>query len=207
MGPYGPLGLTTPRARGPLPPPSRLQGGGPRHPQGRQGAFEERHPGGRSGPLPGTQGPLPQKRARARGEYLVPLGRAEVVRPGRDLTLISYSLTLHKALEAAEVLARGGVEAEVVDLKTLYPLDWETLLASVENTGRAVVAHEAWRFLGLGAEIAATLEERLWRKLKAPVARVGAAHVPIPFSPPLERRVLPQVEDILKAAQEVMAWP
>lgn len=147
------------------------------------------------------RGPVPE------GEYLVPLGRAEVVRPGRDLTLISYSLTLHKALEAAEVLARGGMEAEVVDLKTLYPLDWETLLASVENTGRAVVAHEAWRFLGLGAEIAATLEERLWRKLKAPVARVGAAHVPIPFSPPLERRVLPQVEDILKAAQEVMAWP
>lgn len=146
------------------------------------------------------KGPVPQE------EYLVPLGRGEVVRPGRDLSLISYSLTLHKALEVAEVLAKEGVEAEVVDLRTLYPLDWDTLLASVERTGRAVVAHEGWRFLGLGAEIAATLEERLWGKLKAPVARVGAAHVPIPFSPPLERRVLPQVEDILKAAKEVLVW-
>lgn len=146
------------------------------------------------------KGPVPEE------EYLVPLGRAEVVRPGRDLTLISYSLTLHKAVEAAELLAGEGVQAEVVDLKTLYPLDWDTLLASVERTGRAVVAHEGWRFLGPGAEIAATLEERLWGKLKAPVGRVGAAHVPIPFSPPLERRVLPQVEDILKAAKEVLAW-
>ncbi|WP_243029028.1 alpha-ketoacid dehydrogenase subunit beta [Thermus albus] len=146
------------------------------------------------------KGPVPE------GEYLVPLGRAEVVREGRDVTLISYSLTLHKTLEAAEALARDGVEAEVVDLKTLYPLDWDTLLGSVERTGRAVVAHESWRFLGPGAEIAATLEERLWRKLKAPVARVGAAHVPIPFSPPLERRVIPQVEDILMAAKEVLAW-
>ncbi|MBW6395175.1 MAG: alpha-ketoacid dehydrogenase subunit beta [Thermus sp.] len=148
----------------------------------------------------------PRKGPVLEGEYLVPLGRAEVVRPGTDLTLISYSLTLHKALEAAELLAGEGVQAEVVDLKTLYPLDWDTLLASVERTGRAVVAHEGWRFLGPGAEIAATLEERLWGKLKAPVARVGAAHVPIPFSPPLERRVLPQVEDILKAAKEVLAW-
>jgi len=94
----------------------------------------------------------------------------------------------------------------VVDLKTLYPLDWDTILASAAKTGRVVVAHETWRFLGPGAEIAATLAERLWNRLKAPVLRVGAAHVPIPFSPPLEKRVIPQVEDILKAAKEVLAW-
>lgn len=146
------------------------------------------------------KGPVPE------GEVLTPLGRAEVVREGRDLTLVSYSLTLHKALEAAERLEADGISAEVVDLKTLYPLDWETLLASAEKTGRVVVAHESWRYLGPGAEIAATLQERLWGRLKAPVARVGAAHVPIPFSPPLERRVIPQVEDILRAAKEVLAW-
>jgi pyruvate dehydrogenase E1 component beta subunit len=150
--------------------------------------------------LYGRKGPVPE------GEVLTPLGRAEVVREGEDATLVSYSLTLHKALEAAEHLAAEGISVEVVDLKTLYPLDWETLLASVAKTRRAVVAHEAWRFLGLGAEIAATLEERLWSTLKAPVLRVGAAHVPIPFSPPLEARVLPQVEDLVRAVKEVVGW-
>lgn len=132
--------------------------------------------------------------------------KAEVVQEGGDLTLLSYSLSLHKCLEAARLLQAEGISAEVVDLKTLYPLDWDTILASAAKTGRVVVAHETWRFLGPGAEIAATLEERLWGKLKAPVFRVGAAHVPIPFSPPLERRVIPQVEDILKAAKGVLAW-
>lgn len=146
------------------------------------------------------KGPVPE------GEVLTPLGQAEVVRSGEEVTLISYSLTLHKALEAAERLAAEGISVEVVDLKTLYPLDWDTVLASVAKTGRAVVAHEAWRFLGLGAEIASTLQEKLWGTLKAPVLRVGAAHVPIPFSPPLEARVLPQVEDLVWAVKEVVTW-
>jgi len=137
------------------------------------------------------------------GECLVPLGAARVVREGTDVTLISYSKTLHKALEAADAL--GGVSAEVVDLRSLCPLDWDTVLASVRKTGRAVVAHEAWRFLGLGAEIAATLHERLAGDLKAPVARVGAKHVPIPFSPPLESFVIPQPADIAAAVQGVLA--
>lgn len=146
------------------------------------------------------KGPVPE------GEVLTPLGQAEVVRSGEEVTLISYSLTLHKALEAAERLAAEGISVEVVDLKTLYPLDWDTVLASVAKTGRAVVAHEAWRFLGLGAEIASALQEKLWGTLKAPVLRVGAAHVPIPFSPPLEARVLPQVEDLVWAVKEVVTW-
>jgi pyruvate/2-oxoglutarate/acetoin dehydrogenase E1 component len=146
------------------------------------------------------KGPVPE------GEVLTPLGKAEVVQEGGDLTLLSYSLSLHKCLEAARLLQAEGISAEVVDLKTLYPLDWDTILASAAKTGRVVVAHETWRFLGPGAEIAATLAERLWNQLKAPVLRVGAAHVPIPFSPPLEKRVIPQVEDILKAAKEVLAW-
>jgi pyruvate/2-oxoglutarate/acetoin dehydrogenase E1 component len=118
----------------------------------------------------------------------------------------AFPAALHKCLEAARLLQAEGISAEVVDLKTLYPLDWDTILASAAKTGRVVVAHETWRFLGPGAEIAATLAERLWDQLEAPVLRVGAAHVPIPFSPPLEKRVIPQVEDILKAAKEVLAW-
>lgn len=138
------------------------------------------------------------------GEHLVPLGKAALSREGRDVTVISYSLTLQKSLKAADALAQEGVEVEVIDLRSLNPLDWETVTASVAKTGRAVVAHEAWRFLGLGAEIAATLHERLFDRLKAPVARVGAKHVPIPFSPPLETFVIPQVDDITAAIREVL---
>ncbi len=144
------------------------------------------------------KGPVPD------GEHLVPLGRARVARPGRDVTLVSYSMTLWKCLEAAERLAGEGIECEVVDLRTLVPLDWDGVLESVSRTRRAVVAHEAWRFGGFGAEVAATLAERLWGRLAAPVLRVGARGVPIPFSPPLERFVIPQVEDIVASVREVL---
>lgn len=144
------------------------------------------------------RGPVPE------GEHLVPLGRARVARPGRDVTVVSYSMTLWKCLEAAERLAGEGVECEVVDLRTLVPIDWDLVLESVSRTRRAVVAHEAWRFGGFGAEVAATLAERLWGRLVAPVVRVGARGVPIPFSPPLERFVIPQVEDIVAAVREVL---
>lgn len=144
------------------------------------------------------KGPVPD------GEHLVPLGKARVARSGRDVTLVSYSMTLWKCLEAAERLSREGVECEVVDLRTLVPLDWDLVLESVARTRRAVVAHEAWRFCGFGAEVAATLSERLWDRLLAPVARVGARGVPIPFSPPLERFVIPQVEDVVAAVREVL---
>lgn len=144
------------------------------------------------------KGPVPD------GDQVVPLGRARVVREGRDVTLVSYSMTLWKCLEAAEQLSRQGVECEVIDLRTLVPLDWDVVLASVARTRRAVVAHEAWRFGGFGAEVAAGLTERLWDRLVAPVLRVGARGVPIPFSPVLERYVIPQVEDVVAAVQEVV---
>lgn len=144
------------------------------------------------------KGPVPD------GEHLVPLGQARIAREGRDVTLISYSMTLWKCLEAAERLAAEGIEAEVVDLRTLVPTDWEAVLASVERTRRAVVAHEAWRFGGFGAELAATVAERLHGTLRAPVGRVGAKHAPIPFSPPLERYVIPQVDDVVHAVRQVM---
>jgi len=144
------------------------------------------------------KGPVPE------GEYVVPLGRARVARRGREVTLVSYSMTVWKCLEAADRLSREGVECEVVDLRTLVPLDWDLVLESAARTRRVVVAHEAWRFCGFGAEVAATLTERLWDRLLAPVARVGARGVPIPFSPPLERYVIPQVEDVVQAVQEVL---
>lgn len=144
------------------------------------------------------KGPVPD------GEHLVPLGQARIAREGRDVTLVSYSMTLWKCLEASERLAVEGIEAEVVDLRTLVPTDWEAVLASVERTRRAVVAHEAWRFGGFGAELAATIAERLHGMLLAPVGRVGAKHAPIPFSPPLERYVIPQVDDVVRAVREVV---
>ncbi len=144
------------------------------------------------------KGPVPD------GEYLVPLGKARVAREGKDVTLISYSMTLWKCLEAADRLSAEGVACEVVDLRTLVPLDWDLVLDSVSRTRRAVVAHEAWRFGGFGAEVAATLAERLWDRLLAPVGRVGARGVPIPFSPPLERYVIPQTEDIVAKVREVL---
>lgn len=144
------------------------------------------------------KGPVPD------GDHVVPLGRARVAREGRDVTLVSYSMTLWKCLEAAEHLSKEGVECEVVDLRTLVPLDWELVLSSVGRTRRAVVAHEAWRFGGFGAELAASLTDRLWDRLLAPVVRVGARGVPIPFSPPLERYVIPQADDIVAAVREVL---
>jgi len=144
------------------------------------------------------KGPVPD------GEHIVPLGSARVVREGSDATVISYSMTLWKALEAAEQVSKEGIAVEVVDLRTLVPTDWDTVLGSVRKTGRAVVAHEAWRFGGFGAELAATIHERLHADLLAPVARIGAKHAPIPFSPPLERYVIPQVDDIARAVREVV---
>lgn len=144
-------------------------------------------------------GPVPEE------EYLVPIGVAEVKRPGRDVTIIAYSIMVVKSLEAAERLAAEGIEAEVVDPRTLWPMDWETLAASVRKTKRAVIVHEATRTGGVGAEIAATLQEICFDYLDAPIARLGAKHVPIPFSPPLERHVIPQVEDIVAAVKGLLS--
>lgn len=145
------------------------------------------------------QGPVPA------GEHLTPIGVAHVVRPGRDVTLISYSLMLHRCLQAAGVMAGEGVEAEVIDLRTIAPMDMDTLCTSVRRTRRAVIVHEAPKQGGVGAEVAARLAEDLIEYLDAPVVRVGARHVPIPFSPPLEQFVIPQVDDVLAAVRNTLA--
>jgi pyruvate dehydrogenase E1 component beta subunit len=131
------------------------------------------------------------------------LDRAAVRRPGRDLTLIAYGGTLGKALDAAEELAAGGVDAEVVDLRTLRPLDTATIVESVTRTHRAVVVDEGWRTGSLAAEVSARITENAFYELDAPVARVCSAEVPIPYARHLEEAALPQVPDIAAAAKEL----
>ena len=133
----------------------------------------------------------------------IPLGRANVVREGRDVTLITYSAGVSQGLEIAEQLDQEGVSVEVVDVRTLVPLDVETIVESVKKTSRAVVLHEAARRLGYGAEIAATVQEEAFWHLDQPVVRVAAKNTPTPTSPPLEDAVVPQPEEILQTLRKV----
>lgn len=135
-------------------------------------------------------------------EYLVPIGQADVKRAGKDVTLVAASRMVHHCLEAAATLASEGVEAEVIDLRTVSPLDRNTILGSVEKTARLVVAHEAVRAFGVGAEIVATVCEELPRA-RAAVARVGAPFVPVPFAQ--EQQYLPGANDVVQAARKVLA--
>ena len=139
-------------------------------------------------------------------DFLVPLGQAAVKRAGTDVTVVTYGAMVHKALEAAENLSARGVEAEIVDLRTIVPLDEETILRSIEKTSRALVLYESYRFLGIGAEVAAMIAERAFEHLDAPVMRLAPPNVPVPFSPPLEDAFLPQVSDIEAAVDRLSAW-
>ncbi len=145
-----------------------------------------------------TKGEVPD------GEYLVPIGKAEVKRVGRDITIVSYSRTLLFALQAAEELSQKGVEAEVIDLRTIEPLDMEAILESIRGTGRLLVVHEAHTNCGLGAEIIARVNEQGPDHLITPARRLGAKHVPIPVAESLENAVLPQVADIVNAVEAMM---
>lgn len=145
----------------------------------------------------------------ARGEVggpddLVPLGKAAVRREGRDATLVSYAFTVNKALTAAENLAGQGIDVEVIDLRTVFPLDLETIEASVRKTNRLVVAGEAPRFGSIASEVASSIQESLFDYLDAPVLRVGGSHTPIPHSPPLIEPLIPQVPNIERAVHHVM---
>lgn len=134
------------------------------------------------------------------GDHLVPLGKASVVREGSDVTLISYAKTVDTCLQAAQTLADQGVEAEVIDLRTLKPLDEATILASVARTGRAVIVHEAGRLCGVGAEVAALLSEKAFADLKAPIVRLTGPDVPPPSSYVLEQAYIPQAGAVAEAA-------
>lgn len=148
--------------------------------------------------LYGLPGKIPEE------EFLVPLGRADVKRPGKDVTVVAASRTVHQSLEAAEVLAKEGIEVEVIDLMTITPLDKEMIFQSVEKTSRLVIAHEAVKAFGIGAEISAMVSEEKIDCLDGPILRVGAPYTPVPFN--LEKFYLPKAEDIVKAVRKVMAY-
>lgn len=148
--------------------------------------------------LYGTKGEVPE------GEYTIPIGKAEVKRKGSDITLISYSKTLLLALEAAEDLSEEGIETEVVDLRTLKPLDKITILNSVRKTNRAVVVEEGWEFAGFGAQIVDILHREAFDYIDAPIERVTGADVPMPYAKNLEMAARPSKKKIIDAAKRVL---
>jgi pyruvate dehydrogenase E1 component beta subunit len=137
------------------------------------------------------------------GEHLVPIGHAAVRRNGSDVTLVGYAKTVPTCLQAAETLAAQGVSAEVIDLRSIKPLDEATLLGSVRRTGRMIVVHEASRTCGVGAEVAALVAERAFDALVAPVRRLTGPDAPAPASFPLEQAFAPQAEEVVAAALEL----
>jgi len=137
------------------------------------------------------------------GEYVVPIGAAHLARAGDDLSIITYGAQVHEALAAAERLAADGVACDVLDLRTLKPLDEAAILESVAKTGKVLVVHSANRLAGLGAEIAALISDRAFHHLDGPVRRLGGLDTPVPFSPPLEDAYRPNAEKIYRAALDL----
>jgi pyruvate dehydrogenase E1 component beta subunit len=147
--------------------------------------------------LYGKKGEVPD------GELLVPFGQASVVRQGKDVTIVSYSKCVYDALAAAETLENEGIDAEVIDLRTLNPLDLNTVIASVKKTAKAVIVYEGWRTGGAGAEIAAQIYEAAFDYLDAPIERVATKDIPMPYNRHLEAAALPTPADVVKAAERL----
>jgi acetoin:2,6-dichlorophenolindophenol oxidoreductase subunit beta len=146
---------------------------------------------------------FPKKGLVPDGEHLVPIGKANVLRRGKDATIVSYSLMMQNVLDAAAQLGQDGIDAEVIDLRTISPLDMETIFSSVAKTKRLVIVHEAVKTGGVGAEIAARVAEEMIDYLDAPIRRLGAPFVPIPFSPALERLVKLDSDLIARTVREI----
>ncbi|WP_322095999.1 alpha-ketoacid dehydrogenase subunit beta [Pelagibius litoralis] len=145
------------------------------------------------------KGPVPE------GHYTVPIGKANVCRPGRDVTIVATSIMVQRALAAAETLAGEDIEAEVIDLRTIRPMDRATVIESVARTSRLVVVYEGTTTLGIGAEVSAAIaESEAFDYLDAPIIRLGGAEVPIPYNPELEKAAVPQVPDILDAVRNLV---
>jgi len=138
------------------------------------------------------------------GEILIPIGKSKIQRPGKDVTIVTYSKMLETSLKAADQLAQEGIEAEIVDLRTLRPLDMALILESFKKTNRAVVVEEGWRSFGVGAEVATRIYEEAFDYVDAPIQRVAQKEVPLPYNQTLEQLALPQVEDVIKAVKEVL---
>ncbi|HEX9890765.1 MAG TPA: alpha-ketoacid dehydrogenase subunit beta [Actinomycetota bacterium] len=139
-------------------------------------------------------------------DYTVDIGKAKVQREGDDLSIVCYGAMVHRALEAAEDLADRGISVEVVDLRTVQPLDAEAILRSVEKTSRLMVLYESHREFGIGSEVSAVVAEEGFEMLDAPIVRLAPPNAPWPFSPPLEDAFLPQVEDVVEAVEKLSKW-
>jgi pyruvate dehydrogenase E1 component beta subunit len=137
-------------------------------------------------------------------EYTIPIGKSKVQRPGSDVTIVTYSRGLQLSMQAAEELSKDGIEAEVVDLRTLRPLDMEPVLESFKKTYRAVVVEEGWKSYGVGAEISSRIYEDAFDYVDAPILRVAQKEVPLPYNQTLEQSALPQVPDVVSAVKEVL---
>jgi acetoin:2,6-dichlorophenolindophenol oxidoreductase subunit beta len=146
------------------------------------------------------KGPVPEE------PYTIPFGQADIKREGRDITIVATHAMVGRALKAAEDLAKEGIEVEIVDLRTLTPLDKKTIFDSVKKTGRLLVADEDYKTCSVASEIAALAAEEIIYDLKAPVARVCSPDTPVPFSPPLEQAYIPEVKDIVPAVQRLMQY-
>jgi pyruvate dehydrogenase E1 component beta subunit len=137
-------------------------------------------------------------------EYIVPIELADIKRPGRDVTILTFSRTLHLSLEAAADLAKEGIEAEVIDLRSIRPIDIDLIVDSVKKTNRVVIAEEGWKYYGTGQGLAALIYEYAFDYMDAPIQHVTGADVPMPYSKPLERAALPNKNDIVKAARAIV---
>jgi 2-oxoisovalerate dehydrogenase E1 component beta subunit len=139
-------------------------------------------------------------------DYIVPIGKAAIRREGRDLTIITYGAMVYTALDAADNLSQEGLDVEIIDLRTLLPLDRETIVESVKKTSKAIILHEATRTGGIAGELTAIINEDAFEHLDGPVTRVTSIDTPVPYAPPLEEFFLPQVDDVLKAARSLAAY-
>ena len=150
--------------------------------------------------LYGKKGPVPEK------EYFIEIGSANIVKEGLDVTIIAFHTMVEKAIKAAEILLEEGINAEIIDPRTLTPLDFSTISTSIKKTGRAIVIHNSWKRFGIGAEIAALIQENLFNYLKSPVVRIGVKEIPIPASPSLEKLILPNENDIIKETRKMFSF-
>ena len=145
-----------------------------------------------------TRGEVPD------GDYVIPIGKSKVQRPGKDVTIVTYSKGLEISMKAADELSKAGVEVEIVDLRSLRPLDMDPVIESFKKTNRAVVVEEGWKSFGVGAEVSARIYEQAFDYVDAPIRRVAQKEVPLPYNRTLEQSALPQVEDVVAAVKEVL---
>jgi len=139
-------------------------------------------------------------------DYIVPLGQARIAREGRDLSIITYAAMVHVALEAADILSKDGIEVEILDLRTLSPLDRDAIAGTVRKTNKVILLHEDVRTGGIAGELAAIINEDSFDDLDGPIVRITGLDTPVPFSPPQEEYFLPKVSDVVREARKLKAY-